>query len=90
MEGRELARWQVPAVGRGASVAAAVSREAVLRQVRGRSTQATGVLMARWRDGRIVELWHFGDWMGWLTGAGRDRHLNFYETRDNLGTVKPG
>ena len=26
MEGRELARWQVPAVGRGASVAAAVSR----------------------------------------------------------------
>jgi predicted ester cyclase len=36
----------------------------------GRSTQATGVLMAQWRDGRIVELWHFGDWMGWLTGAG--------------------
>ncbi len=36
----------------------------------GRSTRASGVLMARWRDGRIVELWHFGDWMGWLTGAG--------------------
>jgi hypothetical protein len=36
----------------------------------GRSTQATGVLMAQWHERRIVELWHFGDWMGWLTGAG--------------------
>jgi ketosteroid isomerase-like protein len=36
----------------------------------GRSTQGTGASVAHWRDGRIVELWHFGDWMGWLTGAG--------------------
>ena len=36
----------------------------------GRSTQATGVLMAQWHEGRIVELWHLGDWMGWSTGAG--------------------
>jgi ketosteroid isomerase-like protein len=36
----------------------------------GRRTQASGVLVGHWRDGRVVELWHFGDWMGWLTGAG--------------------
>lgn len=36
----------------------------------GRSTRASGVLMAHWREGRISELWHFGDWMGWLTAAG--------------------
>jgi hypothetical protein len=36
----------------------------------GRSTQATGVLMAQWHERRIVELWHVGDWVGWLTGAG--------------------
>jgi hypothetical protein len=26
--------------------------------------------MAQWHERRIVELWHVGDWMGWLTGAG--------------------
>ena len=36
----------------------------------GRSTQGSGVLMAHWRGGQIAELWHFGDWLGWLTAAG--------------------
>src|SRR3954454_18856932 len=37
MVGRELARWQVPAVGPGASMTGAVSRGVVLRRVRGRA-----------------------------------------------------
>ncbi len=42
----------------------------------GRSTWGTGVLMAHWRDGRISALWHFGDWLGWLTAAGVVSPLN--------------
>ena len=42
----------------------------------GRSTRGTGVLMAHWRDGRISELWHFGDWLGWLSAAGVVSPLN--------------
>ncbi len=42
----------------------------------GRSTRGAGVLMAHWREGRISELWHFGDWLGWLTAAGVVSPLN--------------
>jgi hypothetical protein len=36
----------------------------------GRKTQATGSHVMHWRDGHPTEIWHFGDWLGWLQGAG--------------------
>ena len=36
----------------------------------GRRTTASGSLVLHWRDGRIEGVWHFGDWLGWLTQAG--------------------
>ena len=36
----------------------------------GNATQASGTHIAHWRDGRPVEIWHNGDWLGWLQGAG--------------------
>ncbi len=36
----------------------------------GQQTRATGTHVIHWRDGRPVEIWHFGDWLGWLQGAG--------------------
>ncbi len=32
----------------------------------GKPSAATGTLVARFEDGRIVEVWHHGDWMTWL------------------------
>jgi SnoaL-like polyketide cyclase len=36
----------------------------------GRATDASGTHIAHWRDGRPVEMWHNGDWLGWLQKAG--------------------
>jgi len=36
----------------------------------GQATHATGCHVVTWRDGRPAEIWHFGDWMGWLQRAG--------------------
>ncbi|WP_018331498.1 ester cyclase [Actinomycetospora chiangmaiensis] len=36
----------------------------------GARTQASGTHVIHWRDDRPVEIWHFGDWLGWLQGAG--------------------
>jgi predicted ester cyclase len=36
----------------------------------GRETRATGSHVIHWRDGRPIEVWHFGDWLGWLQQAG--------------------
>jgi predicted ester cyclase len=36
----------------------------------GKSTRATGTHVMHCRDGQPVEIWHFGDWLGWLQGAG--------------------
>jgi hypothetical protein len=36
----------------------------------GQGTEATGTHIAHWRDGRPVEMWHNGDWLGWLQKAG--------------------
>ena len=36
----------------------------------GRATEATGSHVIHWRDGRPTEIWHFGDWLGWLQRAG--------------------
>ena len=36
----------------------------------GKSTAASGCHIFHWQDGKPVEIWHFGDWLGWLQGAG--------------------
>jgi len=36
----------------------------------GNQTTATGALVMHWQDGMVTEAWHFGDWLGWLQGAG--------------------
>ena len=36
----------------------------------GQPTAATGNLLLHWSDDRIIEAWHAGDWLGWLTKAG--------------------
>lgn len=36
----------------------------------GKSTTASGCHIFHWQDGKPVEVWHFGDWLGWLQGAG--------------------
>ena len=36
----------------------------------GKQSSASGSLVFHWQDGKIVEAWHFGDWLGWLQGAG--------------------
>ena len=39
-------------------------------QPTGLGTTASGTLLFHWQDGHIVEAWHAGDWLGWLTRAG--------------------
>jgi ketosteroid isomerase-like protein len=36
----------------------------------GKETSANGNHLVHWRDGKIVEVFHYGDWLGWLIGAG--------------------
>jgi predicted ester cyclase len=36
----------------------------------GKSSTATGAVVARWRGGKIVEVWHFHDWLGELQQLG--------------------
>lgn len=36
----------------------------------GTATEATGSHFVRWQDGRPVEIWHNGDWLGWLQRCG--------------------
>jgi hypothetical protein len=34
------------------------------------ATDATGSHVVHWSGGQPVEIWHFGDWLGWLQRAG--------------------
>jgi hypothetical protein len=34
------------------------------------ATEASGAHIVHWQDGRPVEIWHSGDWLGWLQDAG--------------------
>jgi predicted ester cyclase len=34
------------------------------------ATTASGAHVVHWRGEDPVEIWHFGDWLGWLQGAG--------------------
>jgi predicted ester cyclase len=36
----------------------------------GKPTQATGSHFVHWHDGHPTEIWHNGDWLGWLQGCG--------------------
>ena len=36
----------------------------------GRFTTATGCHICHWSADLCIELWHFGDWLGWLQKAG--------------------
>jgi len=36
----------------------------------GKPTQATGSHFVHWQDGQPIEIWHNGDWLGWLQGCG--------------------
>ncbi len=36
----------------------------------GKHTTATGCHLCHWADDKCVEVWHFGDWLGWLQKAG--------------------
>lgn len=36
----------------------------------GTATDATGTHVVHWGDGRPVEIWHHGDWLGWLQKCG--------------------
>ena len=36
----------------------------------GKPTGGSGGHFLRWQDGRPVEIWHHGDWLGWLQKCG--------------------
>jgi predicted ester cyclase len=36
----------------------------------GMATEATGSHFVHWQDGHPVEIWHHGDWLGWLQRCG--------------------
>lgn len=36
----------------------------------GRRTHGSGTIVAALDGDRVVEVWHHGDWLGWLEGAG--------------------
>jgi ketosteroid isomerase-like protein len=62
-EARSLHRWHCEGVFGGATPLLPV-------EPTGRRTAASGTLLLHWRQGEVVEAWHSGDWLGWLTGAG--------------------
>lgn len=63
VDSRSLHRWRADAVFAGSTPLLPV-------QPTGQSTTASGTLLFHWQDGHIVEAWHAGDWLGWLTRAG--------------------
>src|SRR3954447_7777272 len=36
----------------------------------GNKIRAEGAHVCHWRDGKLVEAWHIGDWLGWYQTAG--------------------
>ncbi len=62
-DSRSLHRWRADAVFAG-------STPLLPAQPTGLGTTASGTLLFHWRDGQIVEAWHAGDWLGWLTRSG--------------------
>jgi hypothetical protein len=38
----------------------------------GKTARAESVFIFQWRNGKVVDLWHIGDWLGWWQTAGAD------------------
>jgi hypothetical protein len=36
----------------------------------GKQTLANGTHIIHWKNGKMVEVFHYGDWLGWLIGCG--------------------
>ncbi|MBV8094800.1 MAG: ester cyclase [Acetobacteraceae bacterium] len=51
----------------------------------GRLATATGCHICHWSGDRCVEVWHFGDWLGWLQMAGAAPPLNVFESIGTFG-----
>lgn len=60
---RSLHRWRVEGVFAGVTPLLPV-------EPTGSATSGEGMLLFHWEDGHVVEAWHSGDWLGWLTRAG--------------------
>jgi len=50
----------------------------------GKKTYATGGHFIHWRDGRPVEVWHHGDWLGWLQRCGAVSPLQVRAARERV------
>jgi predicted ester cyclase len=56
---RVMWRWHCAATFSGESPVVPVAPT-------GKRSEASGTIVARFEDGRIVEAWHHGDWLSWL------------------------
>ena len=61
-DSRSLHRWRVEGVLAGKTHLLPV-------ETTGQATSAEGMVLFHWEAGRVVEAWHSGDWLGWLTKA---------------------
>jgi steroid delta-isomerase-like uncharacterized protein len=50
----------------------------------GQKADATGGHFIHWRDGRPVEVWHHGDWLGWLQRCGAVPPLHVRAARERI------
>jgi predicted ester cyclase len=50
----------------------------------GRKTDASGGHFIHWRDGRPIEVWHHGDWLGWLQRCGVVPSLQVRAARERI------
>ena len=51
----------------------------------GQLATATGCHICHWAGDRCVEIWHFGDWLGWLQKAGAPPPSNVFESIGTFG-----
>jgi len=49
-----------------------------------KKTDASGGHFIHWRDGRPVEVWHHGDWLGWLQRCGAVSPLQVRAARERV------
>lgn len=51
----------------------------------GRLTTATGCHICHWTGERCREVWHFGDWLGWLQRAGATPPMDIFGSLGTFG-----
>jgi len=71
-------RWNVSGIFTGRSPLLSVAPT-------GRLTTATGCHICHWAGDRCVEIWHFGDWLGWLQRAGAAPALDIFGSLGTFG-----